>query len=199
MIDYVNHFNVDASDRVSRPVDSGAISVCCPPFPPNHTVILSPHVFYGQLSITQATMPSARDRLAELRALRAAGKKRLSTYEVEDQDDIYDEVDDASYKKVIRDRLDQDDFVVDDNGAGYADDGREVWNERTVEYDSDDSDELPTHGKAAKRKREEEKQRKEKINKGISKYFNSGNATAAAPKPKVGVVPSARCSHGVPF
>ncbi|EKV09593.1 DNA polymerase [Penicillium digitatum] len=130
-------------------------------------------------------MPTARERLAELRALRASGKKRISTYEVEDQGDIYDEVDDDGYKKVIRNRLDQDDFVVDDNGAGYADDGREVWNEQTVEYDSDESDELPTRGKAAKRKREEEQQRKEKMNNGISKYFNKGQAAASAPKPKL--------------
>lgn len=135
-------------------------------------------------------MPTARERLAELRALRASGKKRISTYEVEDQGDIYDEVDDDGYKKVIRNRLDQDDFVVDDNGAGYADDGREVWNEQTAEYDSDESDELPTRGKAAKRKREEEQQRKEKMNNGISKYFNKGQTSAAAPKPKV----SAFCS-----
>lgn len=125
--------------------------------------------------------------MAELRALRASGKKRLSTYEIEDQGDIYDEVDDDGYKKVIRNRLDQDDFVVDDNGAGYADDGREVWNENTVDYDSDDSDELPARGKAAKRKREEEQQRKEKINNGISKYFNSGNAATSAPKSKAKV------------
>lgn len=133
-------------------------------------------------------MPSRRDGLAELRALRASGKKRLSTYEIEDQGDIYDEVDDDGYKKVIRSRLDEDDFVVDDNGAGYADDGREVWNERTEEYDSDDSDELPARGKAAKRKREEEKQRKEKINNGITKYFNAGQATTNAPKPRVSAV-----------
>ena len=129
-------------------------------------------------------MPSARDRLAELRALRASGKKRLSTYEVEDQGDIYEEVDDEGYKKVIRNRLDQDDFVVDDNGAGDADDGREDWNEGAPQYDSDsdEENELP-RGKAAKRKHEEEQQRKEKINNGISKYFKTG--AAAAPKPKV--------------
>ena len=129
-------------------------------------------------------MPSARDRLAELRALRASGKKRLSTYEVEDQGDIYEEVDDEGYKKVIRNRLDQDDFVVDDNGAGYADDGREDWNEGGPQYDSDsdEENELP-RGKAAKRKHEEEQQRKEKINNGISKYFKTG--AASAPKPKV--------------
>lgn len=129
---------------------------------------------------------ASRAKLAELRALRAAGKKRLSTYEVEDQGDIYEEVDDEGYKKVIRSRLDEDDFVVDDNGAGYADDGREVWNEQTAEYYDSDSDDdgLPARGKAAKRKREEEKQRQEKINNGISKYFNKGSA-ATAPKPKV--------------
>lgn len=129
-------------------------------------------------------MSAARAKLAELRALRAAGKKRLSTYEIEEQDDIFEEVDDEGYKKIIRDRLDQDDFVVDDNGEGYADDGREVWNERVADYNSEsDDEELPGRNKAAKRKREEEKQRKERINNGISKYFNTGPA-ASAPKPK---------------
>ncbi|KAJ9270292.1 hypothetical protein DTO212C5_3535 [Paecilomyces variotii] len=127
-------------------------------------------------------MASARAKLAELRALRAAGKKRLSTYEVEDQGDIYEEVDDEGYKKVVRQRLDQDDFVVDDNGAGYADDGREEWNDDRM-VDSGSEDDLPPTSKAAKRKREEEKQRKERQNNGISKYFNSG-AAASAPKPK---------------
>ena len=36
----------------------------------------------------------------------------------------------------------------------------------------------------AKRKREEDKEKQEKINNGISKYF-SGKAAAKAPKPKV--------------
>ncbi|KAJ5907585.1 hypothetical protein N7495_000267 [Penicillium taxi] len=129
-------------------------------------------------------MSSAREKLAELRALRASGKKRLATYEIEEQGDIYEEVDDEGYKKVIRSRLDEDDFVVDDNGAGYADDGREVWNEQTADY-SDEDDELPARSKVSKRKREEEeKQRQEKITNGISKYFNKGNGAASAPKPK---------------
>ena len=125
------------------------------------------------------------EQLAELRALRASGKKRLATYEVEEQGDVYDEVDDEGYKKVIRNRLDEDDFVVDDNGLGYADDGREVWNERN-DYGSEsdsESDEQPARGKAAKSQREEEKQKKEKLNNGIAKYFTIG--AAAPPKPKV--------------
>lgn len=130
-------------------------------------------------------MAAARAKLAELRALRASGKKRLTTYEVEDEGDIYDEIDEDGYKNLVRKRLDQDDFVIDDTGEGYADDGREEWNDSKQYYSDSDGDELPLRGKAAKRKREEDQQRKEKINNGISKYFNTGPAAKAASKPKV--------------
>ena len=82
-------------------------------------------------------------RLAELRALRASGKGRLESYKVEENHNIYDEVDEEGYKKVVRSRLDQDDFVVDDNGDGYADDGREEWDTRYT-YATDSEEELPT-------------------------------------------------------
>ena len=65
--------------------------------------------------------------LRELRELRAAGKTRLATYEVAEEEQLYDEVDDEGYKDIVRKRLDEDDFVVDDDGTGYADDGREEW------------------------------------------------------------------------
>ncbi|EEH20643.2 phosphomethylpyrimidine kinase [Paracoccidioides brasiliensis Pb03] len=129
-------------------------------------------------------MAAARAKLAELRALRASGKKRLTTYEIEDEGDIYDEVDEEGYKKLVRKRLDQDDFVIDDTGEGYADDGREEWNDSRRYYSDSDGDELPLKGKAAKRKREEDDQRKEKINNCISKYFNTGPAAKATSKPK---------------
>ncbi|KAI5293957.1 DNA-directed DNA polymerase alpha catalytic subunit pol1 [Ascosphaera acerosa] len=135
-------------------------------------------------------MSSARakqaQRLAELRRLRASGKTRLSTYEVEEDGDVYDEVDDEEYKKIIRRRLDQDDFVVDDNGIGYADDGREEWDDGRRYDDSDGSDagDYRLTGKAAKRKREEDERKKEAIDDGIQKYFNRGDATIAKkPKP----------------
>ncbi|KAL8832715.1 MAG: hypothetical protein Q9170_004777 [Blastenia crenularia] len=124
-------------------------------------------------------------RLAELKALRASGKTRLSTYQVDENvPDLYEEVDEEGYKKVVRARLDQDDFVVDDNGEGYADDGREEWmDERRYDSASASEVELPAKGKAAKRKREEERDKIEKTNKSINKYFNTGSV-AAAPKPK---------------
>ena len=87
-------------------------------------------------------------KLAELRALRAAGKTRLDSYQVEEEQQLYEEVDEEGYKKVVRNRLDQDDFVVDDNGEGYADDGREDWHtERRPIYDSESEEELGVPGK----------------------------------------------------
>ena len=128
--------------------------------------------------------------LAELRALRASGKKRLESYKVEDQGAVYDEVDEEGYKKVVRKRLDQDDFVIDDNGEGYADDGREEWQTEQRYYDSSDGDELPLKGKVAKRKREEDKEKLEKSNNKIMSYFNNGPAMGTVkpkPKPKVSI------------
>jgi DNA polymerase alpha subunit A len=94
-------------------------------------------------------------KLAELRALRAAGKTRLSTYEVAEEEQLYDEVDEEGYKKVVRSRLDQDDFIVDDNGEGYADDGREDWDGNHAGYryaatDSEEEEERPAKGKAGR-------------------------------------------------
>ncbi|KAL8842976.1 MAG: hypothetical protein Q9205_003670 [Flavoplaca limonia] len=128
---------------------------------------------------------SRASRLAELRALRASGKTRLSTYQVEDEpESLYEEVDEEGYKKVVRARLDRDDFVVDDNGEGYADDGREEWmDERGYRTASGSEAELPLKGKAAKRKREEDREKTEKTNNNINKYFSNG-PVASAPKSK---------------
>lgn len=93
--------------------------------------------------------PSRADTLARLRALRAAGKTAFDVYEVEEAADLYETVDEEGYKKVVRSRLDRDDFVVDDNGAGYADDGREDWqDERHPMSASESEDDLPRNTKA---------------------------------------------------
>jgi DNA polymerase alpha subunit A len=91
---------------------------------------------------------NSRAKFAELRALRESGKKRIDTYQVHQEEDLYEEVDEDGYKKIVRDRLNQDDFVIDDNGEGYADDGREEW-DRRPEYDTD-SEDLPVKGKNGK-------------------------------------------------
>lgn len=92
-----------------------------------------------------------RARLAELRALRQSGKKAFEAYKVEDVDDLYEEVDENQYKKIVRDRLNEDDFVVDDNGEGYADDGREEWDRiPQYHYASESDEEMPLGGKSNK-------------------------------------------------
>ncbi|PVI07384.1 hypothetical protein DM02DRAFT_703350 [Periconia macrospinosa] len=124
-------------------------------------------------------------KLAELRALRASGKTRLSTYEVEEEEQLYDEVDEEGYKKLVRGRLEEDDFIVDDNGEGYVDDGREEWDghQNGYRYASESEDDArPSKGKAAKRKREEDKEQRDKQNRKINSFFSAKNA-AAAPKP----------------
>lgn len=94
---------------------------------------------------------SKRNKFAELRALRASGKKAFDSYEVAQENDLYEEVDETEYKKIVRERLNQDDFVVDDNGEGYADDGREEWDRvHTYGSDSEEEDSHVPHGKAKK-------------------------------------------------
>jgi DNA polymerase alpha subunit A len=92
---------------------------------------------------------SHRAKLAELKALRQSGKKAFDNYKVNEVDNLYDEVDEAGYKKIVRDRLNEDDFVVDDNGEGYADDGREEW-DRVQAYDSDSEEEAVVRGRPSK-------------------------------------------------
>ncbi|KAK4242477.1 hypothetical protein C8A03DRAFT_11363 [Achaetomium macrosporum] len=132
-------------------------------------------------------MPKAnkRDRFAELRALRQAGKKKFDTYEVAEVEDLYEEVDENQYKNIVRDRLNQDDFVVDDNGEGYADDGREEW-DRVHAYESESDDAGPVRGKErkSKKQREEEQAKKDANDRDISEYFTKG-AAKAQPKPKI--------------
>lgn len=135
-------------------------------------------------------MPKASDhraKLAELRALRQSGKTAFDSYRVDDAQALYDEVDEDGYKRIVRDRLNEDDFLVDDNGEGYADDGREEW-DRVQRDDSDsEADELPTRGrpsKAAKESRKAEQARRDASDRNISDYITKA-AGKAQPKPKV--------------
>ena len=69
-----------------------------------------------------------------LKAARAGGKSRLDLYNPDAKDTaLYDEIDEVDYQ---RSKL-QDDFVVDDNGEGYVDNGMEDL-ERDYYTDEDD-------------------------------------------------------------
>lgn len=88
-------------------------------------------------------------RFAELRALRQAGKTRASTYESKENEELYDNVSEEEYRKIVRQRLDEDDFVVDDNGAGYVDNGYDEWDQSHYS-DEDDENEKGSSGRKRK-------------------------------------------------
>ncbi|KAK5959750.1 DNA-directed DNA polymerase alpha catalytic subunit POL1 PWA37_003117 [Arxiozyma heterogenica] len=88
---------------------------------------------------------SRNDRLEKLRRLQAAkkdhrhsGNENINNDGEEDDDRIYDEIDEVEYKRRRRQELLQDDFVVDDDGVGYADRGVEDDWQNEHYYSSED-------------------------------------------------------------
>ncbi|PWN36069.1 uncharacterized protein FA14DRAFT_160961 [Meira miltonrushii] len=96
-------------------------------------------------------MSSARvkrqNALAALKARREGGTgagvskhKNNSGSGSESENDIYDEVSEDEYKSIVRGRLMNDDFIEDDDGSGYVDDGRDEWNQHSHQHGEDDED-----------------------------------------------------------
>ncbi|PWW75473.1 hypothetical protein C7212DRAFT_296240 [Tuber magnatum] len=134
------------------------------------------------------TKRAPHEKLKELRELKASGMTRLSKYKVEEEEDLYEVVDEEEYKKVVRQRLDQDDFVVDDRGEGYADNGMDDWDDhhrREGSWEESGDERLKKGGKSAKVRKAEEQKRKGEQEGNIRKFFNSNNAPSIKPKPKV--------------
>jgi DNA polymerase alpha subunit A len=73
-----------------------------------------------------------RAALAKYRSARETGTSALDQIEFED-DAIYDEVTEEEYRQTVQARREREDFVVDDDGLGYYDDGEERFGEE-AEY-----------------------------------------------------------------
>jgi len=115
-----------------------------------------------------------REQFNELKRFKASGKSRIDLYkeEHEEPEDIFQEVTEEEYSKVIKSRI-NDDFVIDDDGSGYVDHGYDDYEDDYV-Y----SDEEEYHSKK-KRKREDKVKSKSikhmfaKINSKPSKKSNT--------------------------
>ncbi|ESK87836.1 dna polymerase alpha catalytic subunit [Moniliophthora roreri MCA 2997] len=78
---------------------------------------------------------SKLEALAELKRTRAGGSR---TIKEEKDTDIYDVVSEDQYKRIVKGRLQKDDFVIDDGVDGYQDNGMEEEWENDGYYESDE-------------------------------------------------------------
>lgn len=84
--------------------------------------------YYAVLQEKKRKEKAEKDKnMRKMQEARAGGKSALDSLEDDDGDDnVYDMVDEDEYAKIVETRRKESDFVVDDNGIGYADHGEEV-------------------------------------------------------------------------
>ena len=57
-----------------------------------------------------------RGVLDDIKSNRSGAKSRLDSFELQEEDDVYDVVDEETYAEIVEKRRQGNEFVVDDNG-----------------------------------------------------------------------------------
>ncbi|KAJ3196293.1 hypothetical protein HK101_009401 [Irineochytrium annulatum] len=132
-----------------------------------------------------------KEKLQQLKAIRENGGSTLESLDVKrcwprrpltcwqstDGEAIYDTVTEAEYESYKRKRV-EDDFVVDDDGLGYADYGEDDFGEQ----EESESEEEAAAGPRKKTKKDEGSKKKAKPEARITKFFSNQAQTAPAAK-----------------
>jgi len=114
-------------------------------------------------------------RKAAFEQFREARSGQRPRYAISEERNIYEEVDEEEYSKIVRDRQD-DDWIVDD-GTGYVEDGREIFDDEPEAAINASKRKATTSAKAAKNPNIRPTDSKPKSIRGMF--------AAAAAKPKV--------------
>lgn len=101
-------------------------------------------------------MSRQNERLEKLKRLRAA-RNGIQMPNDEEDDRLYDEIDEHEYRSRKRQELLRDDFVVDDDGLGYVDRGVEEDQEDYSEEDLDEQGEESAIEKKKSTKKQKDK------------------------------------------